>query len=92
MDALQDAGARAATILLDEPVSNSGRLKQVLAEIGEAYPLDLDVSVASGVDGMLYGKEGVISSDSVILDRCVSWVNVTRHCQELMHAHTLKVW
>jgi hypothetical protein len=91
-DVLGDALVRRATILLDEPVSNSGRLKALLAELGEAYPFALDIRVLGGVDRTLYGKECVISSDSVILDRCVSWANITRHCMDLLHGQALRIW
>ena len=91
-DVLEDVRVCRATILLDEPVSNSGRLKALLAEVGEAYPFALDVRVLGGVDRMLYGKENVVSSDSVVLDRCVSWVNMVRHCMDLRHGQAIRVW
>ena len=43
LDALREMGAETVHILLDEPVSNSGRLKALIAEIGDGYPLDLDI-------------------------------------------------
>ncbi len=76
MDILREAGIRKATILLDEPVSNSGRLKALIADIGEAYSFDLDIQILRDVDRELYGKENVITSDSIILDHCGSWVNL----------------
>ena len=36
-DVLHERGTRAVNILLDEPVSNSGRLKALLADMGEGY-------------------------------------------------------
>ncbi|MDO4797869.1 MAG: DUF434 domain-containing protein [Coriobacteriales bacterium] len=89
---LRDAGVRSATVLLDQPVSNSGRLGSLLREVGEAYPFVLDVRVQNGVDRTLYGRENVISSDSVILDHCVGWVNLTRHCLELQGNGAIRVW
>lgn len=74
---LQKFGASGAIILLDEPVSNSGRLKTRIAEIGEEYPLYLDIQILRDVDKTLYDKEFVITSDSVILDHCRSWINLT---------------
>ena len=91
-DVLQDARARGAHVLLDKPVSNSGRLKALVAEVSGAYDLELDVRVADGVDRLLYGRQNVISSDSVVLDRCASWVNLTRHCVELRGSRTIKAW
>lgn len=89
---LRDAGVRRATILLDEPVSNSGRLKALIADVGEAFPIALDIRLMCDVDRQLYGKANVISSDSVVLDRCESWVNLTRHCLELRCGRAIAVW
>ena len=38
LDVLLESGAESIHILLDEPVSNSGRLKTLIADIGEKYP------------------------------------------------------
>ena len=80
LGALKDAGVCKAVILLDEPVSNSGRLKSLIADIGEAYPLALDIQILKDVDRNLYDKENVITSDSIILDHCKSWVNLCAKC------------
>ncbi len=77
---LTKAGIRKATILLDEPVSNSGRLKALIAEIGEKFAFELDIQILKDVDRTLYTKENVITSDSVILDHCISWVNLAAEC------------
>ena len=90
-DVLQDAGVQTVTILLDQPVSNSGRLKELLDDVGSAYSFALDTRVQGGVDRSLFGKEHVISSDSVVLDHCASWVNLTRHCMETRGMHGLEL-
>ena len=91
-DALKSAAVRKVCILLDEPVSNSGRLKALIAEVGESYSFDLDIQILKSVDRELYGKEHVITSDSIILDQCVSWVNLLAACVERTGAEVLKVW
>lgn len=91
-DVLRDANIASATILLDRPVSNSGRLRALLSERSTAYPFDLDVRVEDGVDRLLYGKSNIISSDSVVLDNCASWVNLSQYCLELSDAQALKLW
>ena len=63
-----------------------------MAEIGEEYSFSLDVQVLREVDRELYGKEHVITSDSIILDHCVSWVNLTRECLERIHVEAKQVW
>jgi len=89
---LQDANVRKVNILLDSPVSNSGRLKTLIAEIGEEYSFNLDIQILKAVDRELYGKENVITSDSVILDHCISWVNFTAEYLKKESYTVLKVW
>jgi len=80
LDVLKEAKVRTVRILLDEPVSNSGRLKAKIAGLAEGYPFDLDIRIQRDVDRELYGKELVATSDSIILDHCLSWVNLTEEC------------
>ena len=80
LQALQKARISKATILLDEPVSNSGRLKALIADIGEEFGFELDIQILRDVDRSLYGRENVITSDSVILDHCICWVNLAAEC------------
>ena len=89
---LQEMDVKAAHIHLDEPVSNSGRLKALIAEIGEAYPLGLDIQIQRDVDRALWEQENVITTDSVILDHCVSWVNITAKCMTRLGKTALNVW
>lgn len=91
-DLLREAKVSKANILLDQPVSNSGRLKTCMAEIGEEYPFALDIQILRKVDRELYGKEHVITSDSIILDHCLSWVNLTPVCLARLHVEAKQVW
>jgi hypothetical protein len=63
---------------LDAPVSNSGRLKTLLFQRLDALKcsFSLDVSVIRDVDAVLKQSGYVVSSDSVILDACQSWINL----------------
>ena len=92
LDALREMGAETVHILLDEPVSNSGRLKALITEIGEGYPFEMDIRILKDVDRELYGKENVITSDSIILDCCNSWVNLMASCVEKYGAQPIQVW
>ena len=89
---LQNAGVSRINILLDEPVSNSGRLKARIADIAEDYSFDLDIRILREVDRELYGKENVITSDSIILDHCLSWINLAAECLAGKKMDALKVW
>ncbi len=91
-DLLEEVKIRSASILLDEPVSNSGRLKALVADSGENYPFDLNIQVQKDVDRTLYEKENVITSDSIILDQCVSWVNLTGEYIRRQGKEGLRVW
>ena len=92
LQALQKARISKATILLDEPVSNSGRLKALIADIGEEFGFELDIQILRDVDRSLYGRENVITSDSVILDHCVSWVNLAEKCIKETGAQCVRLW
>lgn len=92
LDILKEARVRSVRILLDEPVSNSGRLKAKIADIAEDYPFDLDIRVQKDVDRELYEKELVVTSDSVILDHCRSWVNLTAECLHNANKTPIQVW
>lgn len=92
LDTLGEMKAETVHILLDEPVSNSGRLKTLIAEAGEGCPFSLDIRIRKDVDRALYGKENVITSDSIILDRCQSWVNLTAGCAEKRGVQPLRLW
>lgn len=89
LDSLKGINAELVHILLDEPVSNSGRLKTLIADVGEDYPFALDIQIRKDVDRALYGKENVVTSDSVILDNCKSWINLTPRC---LKKQAIQVW
>ena len=91
-DVLQEENVGKVNILLDEPVSNSGRLKSLIADIGEHYPFALNIEILRDVDRALYEKENVITSDSIILDHCKSWANVTAECMKRQARQGLRVW
>lgn len=92
LDVLEQMNVASVHILLDKPVSNSGRLKALIVEVGENKSFDLDIQVLDEVDKNLWDKDNVITSDSIILDHCHSWVNLMRKCVETHNAKTLCVW
>lgn len=93
LDSLKSVGVEKINILLDQPVSNSGRLKARIADIAEETGCsNLDIQILRDVDRTLYDKELVITSDSVILDHCRSWVNLTAECVKQMECPVFQVW
>ena len=81
-EALEEKGVKKAHIFLDAPVSNSGRLKQLLLEKAEGYQVSVEVEVINEVDSVLSVKKGVMSSDAIILNKCESWINFNAYIIE----------
>ena len=91
-DTLKKMNVKSAHILLDEPVSNSGRLKVLIADIGEGVGFEPDILVIKDVDRTLYEKDNVVTSDAIILDHCKSWINVVDKCSKKNEAVVLQFW
>lgn len=63
--------------ILDKPVSNSGRLKQMLLEFAQSNDLNWEVNLEFNPDRYLAEIAApVISSDGWVLDHCRSWFNL----------------
>jgi hypothetical protein len=76
-DFLRQAGVSQILWLLDSPVSNSGRLKTLMAELCEKNGWDWDIQLVQSPDKMLIETDFVVSSsDSIVLDGCKRWVNL----------------
>lgn len=67
-----------AVFYLDSPVSNSGRLANVVKEIAERYELKVQTYVIPDVDSTLEKQANVITSDAIILNKCISWLNMNK--------------
>lgn len=67
-----------AIIYLDRPVSNSGRLKQLICEASKYYKVSVTVEIIYNVDNTLEKSEAVISTDAIILDKCKNWFNLNK--------------
>lgn len=67
-----------AVIFLDQPVSNSGRLRQRILEFAEQIPFYLEVEIENPVDAILKTKPLIASADAIILDECSQWFNLVR--------------
>lgn len=72
-------GVKSCRWFLDRPVSNSGRLKEILLTTAEARGWSWDVQLEFSPDAVLVQTDAIVTSaDSVVLDRCSRWVNVAR--------------
>ncbi len=75
-EALNDRKIGKAVFYLDAPVSNSGRLKTRIFELLEGFEFEVQVEVINNVDTALEKLDNVITSDAIILDKCISWINL----------------
>jgi hypothetical protein len=64
---------------LDSPVSNCGRLKEIILEVAAEARWRWQVELVTNPDRVLSGATQIVSSsDHAILDRCQKWANVAR--------------
>jgi hypothetical protein len=64
---------------LDQPVSNSGRLKTLIREAAADAGWNMDVELTFSTDHVLsHTGEIIATSDGIVLDRCQRWVNLAR--------------
>lgn len=66
-----------AVFILDAPVSNAGRLRQRILELLRGRPYRVRAVLSGHADAELLNGACVATGDSVILDRCDGWVNLT---------------
>lgn len=63
--------------IFDKPVSNSGRIKQIILEFAEQNQLNWEADLQFNPDKFLAeSSEIIISSDAWILDHCKEWFNL----------------
>ena len=79
---LENNNVEKAVFYLDAPVSNSGRLKQRIVELLNPFCFEVQVEVINNVDAVLEKLDNVITSDAIILDKCISWINLNRRIME----------
>ncbi len=77
-EALAAAGPTAVRWYLDQPVSNSGRLKALLASVANARGWHWDVRVVASPDRALVeeARAVVATGDAWILDHCARWIDL----------------
>ena len=76
---LQDLDIDKSLWLLDSPVSNSGRLKNIIGRLAEKNNWQWNVELTISPDHELIRTDLiVVSSDSVVLDGCKKWTNLAR--------------
>jgi len=72
-------GASRCRWWLDQPVSNSGRLKALILETAAAAGWNMAVELTFSPDHVLSHTGEIIAiSDGIVLDHCQRWVNLAR--------------
>ena len=74
---------------IDAPVSNSGRLRALLAERIAARGMDVSLEMVPDADTALRGRAVVASADAMVIDGSPSWCNLAR---EIVHARVPGAW
>lgn len=75
---LENAKAKEVIIYLDSPVSNSGKLKSKIMNHAKKWNVNIHVELVNNADIILEKSDRVVSSDSVIIDKCISYFNLNK--------------
>ena len=76
--ALRELNVPMVNFYLDSPVSNSGRLRSKILEYSDQWGIPIEIELVPNVDTILADMERVVTGDSIILDVCKSWFNLSR--------------
>jgi hypothetical protein len=81
-EVLERLGAGEVVWYLDSPVSNSGRLKAIIAQVAAARGWNWRVELVLDPDKVLAkAEEVVVTADSVVLDQCGPWFPLAREIE-----------
>lgn len=73
----QKAGLQKLIWIFDKPVSNSGRIKEIIIKFAQENNLNWEVDLQFNPDKFLAeNAEIIVSSDAWILDHCQKWFNL----------------
>jgi hypothetical protein len=76
--------------LFDKPVSNSGRLAQLVRKVANKHNWNWQANLLDNPDQTIKASDKIaITSDSVILDSVEYWLNLTSY---LLEHHVQNVW
>jgi hypothetical protein len=76
-DFLAQLGVVKVLWLLDSPVSNSGRLKSLIAKLVANNNWSWEIKLSLNPDAELIKADTIVAtSDSIILDKCKNWINL----------------
>lgn len=79
---LEEWNVQEVLIYLDAPVSNTGRLKSRILELLDNRHYQVYVELVNNADVLLEKMENVVTTDSIVLNRCHSWINLAAEIVE----------
>jgi hypothetical protein len=93
VDLVESMKPSEAMVYIDRPVSNSGRLAEIIRTTAAENESSLEAMTADRVDETLKTSTAVVATaDSAILDRCGDWVNLARLAIERHGAELDPLW
>jgi hypothetical protein len=93
VDLVESLEPSQATMYIDRPVSNSGRLAQLVRSSAESRGARLRAMTENGVDELLQASPAVVASaDSAILDRCGDWLSLAHLAIERNRVELEPLW
>jgi len=78
-----------AVFYLDRPVSNSGRLRNRILEYAQKWNIPVCVDLVPNADAILTGIGRIVTGDSIILDQCTGWFNLSK---KIMDDYIKEAW
>ena len=93
VDLVESLEPSQATMYIDRPVSNSGRLAQLVRSTAESRGVRLQAMTENAVDELLQASPAVVASaDSAILDRCGDWLSLAHLAIERNRVELEPLW
>lgn len=83
---IRELGIEKSCWFLDQPISNSGRLRHMMLEISEAHGFGWEIELVNNPDKAIAENKNwvAVSSDGWILDQSSKWFNLNRYIIDQM--------
>jgi len=93
VDVVESMKPSEVMVYIDRPVSNSGRLAEIIRTTAAAKGSRLEAMTADRVDETLKASTAVVATaDSSVLDGCGDWLNLARIAVERRHTELSRLW
>ena len=93
VDVVESMKPSEVMVYIDRPVSNSGRLAEIIRTTAAAKGSRLEAMTADRVDETLKASTAVVATaDSAVLDGCGDWLNLARIAVERHYTELSRLW